>query len=202
MHAGPGFRASCYSSDMDVISLFTRASESFDRAVAAIQPDHWTMPTPCSEWDVRALVNHVVGEDLWAAPMLGGKTIDEVGHTLDGDLLDDDPVRAWHRAIDLARATINAPGALETTVHASFGDISGETYVTQLFHDHLIHAWDLAHAIGADERMDPELVEIALHQLQPQEAMLRSSGAFGELVPSASDADTQTRLLALVGRKA
>ena len=187
---------------MDVIALFMRASESFDRAISAVGPEQWTLPTPCSEWDVRALVNHVVGEDLWVAPMLGGKTIDEVGHTLDGDLLDDHPLRAWHRAIDLARATISAPGALSATVHASFGDISGETYITQLFQDHLIHAWDLTRATGGDERMNPELAEIALGQMQAIETMLRGSGVFGDHVTTAADADTQTRLLALVGRNA
>ena len=48
--------------------------------------------TPCTEWDVRALVNHVLGEIRWAVPLFAGSTIAEVGDRFDGDLLGDDPV--------------------------------------------------------------------------------------------------------------
>ena len=54
--------------------------------------DQWGAPTPCADWDVRELVNHVAGEDLWTAPLLEGSTIEEVGDRFDGDLLGDDPI--------------------------------------------------------------------------------------------------------------
>lgn len=51
----------------------------------------WTARTPCADWDVRQLVNHVVGEDRWTKPLVQGLTIAEVGDALDGDLLGEEP---------------------------------------------------------------------------------------------------------------
>ena len=69
-----------------------------DRVADAADCD-WTAPTPCREWTVRDLVNHVTGEDLWTAPLLRGETIERVGGRFDGDLLGSEPVsRALYAA--------------------------------------------------------------------------------------------------------
>ncbi|HEX2117585.1 MAG TPA: maleylpyruvate isomerase N-terminal domain-containing protein, partial [Acidimicrobiales bacterium] len=73
----------------DLVALFGRAVEGFGRDVAAVRPDQWRDPTPDDEWDVRALVNHLVIEDLWAPPLLDGLTIAQVGDRFDGDQLGD-----------------------------------------------------------------------------------------------------------------
>ena len=78
----------------DIVSLFQRAVDEFDKRVQAVLEDQWDGGTPCTEWTVRDLVNHVVNEDRWVKPLIEGKTIDEVGSALDGDLLGDDPKRA------------------------------------------------------------------------------------------------------------
>lgn len=186
---------------MSIIDLYMRAASAFGAYVKAVRDDQWSLPTPCTEWDVRALVNHLVNEDRWVTPMLGGKTIAEVGDALDGDLLGDDPKAAWDAAFDEAQAAVNAPGAVEATVHASFGDISGEEYLSQLWIDHLIHGWDLARAIGADEAMDPELAQRAYDVMKPMADGLASSGVFGEPVPVPDDAPVQAKLLGLTGRQ-
>jgi uncharacterized protein (TIGR03086 family) len=182
--------------------LFNRSVEEFDRRVRLIQNDQWERSTPCSEWTVRDLVNHVVNEDRWTTPLMEGKTIADVGDALDGDLLGNDPVGAWESASAEAIAAINAPGALERTVHVSFGDITGDAYANQLFSDHLIHAWDLARGIGDVDKLDAELVEVCYTQLKPMEEALKASGAYGTKVEAPESADTQTKLLAVVGRQA
>ena len=68
--------------------------------------------------------------------------------------------------------------------------------------DHVIHAWDLARGIGAKDRLDAERVDFASHFLEPQAEAWRAGGAFGEEVKVSHSADTQTRLLAMTGRKA
>jgi uncharacterized protein (TIGR03086 family) len=187
---------------VNTTELFTRSVEEFDRRVKLVQDDQWELPTPCSEWNVRDLVNHMVYEDKWAPPLFQGETIADVGDAFDGDLLGDDPVGVWQVASAEARAAINEPGALEKTVHVSFGDIPGDMYAQQLFSDHLIHAWDLARGIGDVDKLDAELVAVCYAALKPIEDALKASGIYGEKIEPPEGADTQTKLLAVVGRRA
>ena len=182
--------------------LFARSVEEFGSRVQLIEEDQWDNPTPCSDWSVRDLVNHLVYEDVWAPPLFEGSTIEEIGDRFEGDLLGDAPLKAWEEAAAGAVAAARAPGALERTVHLSFGDTPGSEYLSQLLNDHVIHAWDLARGIGADDGLDPELVELLLEKMEPAEDMLKSSGAFGGRVEAPADADPQTKLLAVMGREA
>ena len=184
----------------DLVELFERAVRRFGESVPLIG-DRWAAPTPDEEWDVRALVNHVIAEDLWAPPLLAGSTIADVGDRFDGDHLGDDPEAAWDAAAELSIAAVRSEGALARIVHVSFGDISGQEYVSQLFCDHLIHGWDLARAIGADEALDPEMVDYAYDFLLPQVDGWRSAGVFGPRVEVPAGASRRDELLALTGRR-
>jgi uncharacterized protein (TIGR03086 family) len=188
--------------ERDIIELHRRAVREFEDRVDSIPGEAWSRPTPCLDWDVRALVNHVVGEDLWTVPLLAGKTIAEVGTALDGDLLGAEPRRAAHEATDAAIGAFAAPGVLNRTVHLSFGDAPAEEYAWQLFADHLIHAWDLAAATDGDDRLDPELVDACAEWFGPMEEMYRKAGAIGTRPDLPADADAQARLLAAFGREA
>ena len=185
----------------DLIALYHRSVEGFAARVAAVGDRQWRDPTPCADWDVRTLVNHVVYEDRWAVPLFKGRTIAEVGDQFEGDLVGDDPKAAWMAASADARSAISDAALLGRTVHLSFGDTSGEEYLNQLTCDHLIHGWDLARGTGGDERLDPELVELALGYLGPRVDEWRGAGAFGPAVDVPDGADPQTRLLGLTGRK-
>lgn len=167
-----------------------------------VNEDQWDRPTPCTEWSVRDLVNHIVYENVWTPPLMEGQTIEQVGDKFEGDLLGSDPVAAWNEASAAALASVEADGALERTVHLSYGDVRGSEYVEQLFIDHVIHAWDLARGIGADDELDPELVQVLYAGAKPREDELKQSGAFGDKVEVSDDSDTQTKLLAIMGRRA
>jgi uncharacterized protein (TIGR03086 family) len=186
---------------VNTAEIFARSVAEFGTRVDQISDDQWGSSTPCDEWDVRALVNHIVGEDLWAPPLLHGSTIAEVGDRFDGDVLGDDPKRAWKQASEDALAVVAEPGALDRTTHLSSGDTPASEYVNQLFADHLIHAWDLARAIGADDRLDPELVDACAQWFTAMEDAYRSGGSIAERPPVPDDADAQTRLLAMFGRR-
>jgi uncharacterized protein (TIGR03086 family) len=151
---------------------------------------------------VRELVNHVAGEALWTPPLMAGGTIEEVGDRFDGDVLGDAPVDRWHEAAAEAQNAIDASGALDKNVHLSFGDTPATEYVTQLFADHLIHGWDLAQAIGADTRMDPELVTACATWFDTVEPLYRQAGAIGPALDVSPDADAQAVLLSRFGRTA
>ncbi|NIK56592.1 TIGR03086 family metal-binding protein [Kribbella shirazensis] len=180
---------------MDVVELHNRTVRNFAELVAAVGTDQWPAPTPCSDWDVRTLVNHVVGEERWAVPLMEGKTIAEVGDALDGDLLGDDPYGA---AASAAREAETAATRSIDKVHLSYGDEDPHEYLRQLAADHLIHGWDLAVAIGAPPRMDAELVDEVAPWFAGREELYRSSGAIGERLDGFADpADV---LLAAFGR--
>jgi uncharacterized protein (TIGR03086 family) len=182
--------------------LHRRALAEFGERVRAVADDQWHLPTPCSEWDVRALVNHMTSENLWTTPLFEGKTVAEVGDRYDGDVLGDDPKGGWEASARAAEAAVGDAGAMERTVHLSFGDFPGREYTMQLLADLVIHCWDLARAIGADERLDSELVEQVAAWFEPAEAGYRTAGAIGPRVEVPPDADPQTRLLAAFGRTA
>ncbi|WP_153451445.1 TIGR03086 family metal-binding protein [Streptomyces smaragdinus] len=186
----------------ETLRRHAEALDFFTQRVHAVRPDQWDAATPCTEWSVRQLVNHLTVEQLWVPPIVtDGATPAEVGDRFDGDLLGDDPVAAWDRAAAGALAAFSAAGALQREVHLSFGDVTGEAYCAQMTTDAAVHGWDLARAIGADERMPGELAEFSLRETTPYAADLAASGMFAPAVPTAPDADAQTRLLGLLGRK-
>src|ERR1700709_469063 len=82
----------------DLQSLFGLALDEFDRRVTAVDAGQWGTSTPCSEWDVRALVGHVVTEQLWAPARLAGETMEEIGDRFDGDVLGAEPLGSWRAA--------------------------------------------------------------------------------------------------------
>ena len=186
----------------DFADLHRRAAASFGDRVHSVGDDQWRRPTPCEDWDVRSLVHHLVEEELWVPLLVGGLTIEEVGDRFSGDLVGDDPKSAWDAATGPAVAAFFQEGAMDRTVHLSYGDVPGRDYAAELFCDLVVHGWDLARAIGADERLDPELVQACWEVSEPKEAVIRSSGLFGPRVEVPFDAGLEARLLGLYGRRA
>jgi uncharacterized protein (TIGR03086 family) len=174
---------------------------STQRIIESVPADRWDASTPCSEWDARQVANHLIGENLWAVELFQGKTVEQIGNALDGDLTGADPALAYRRSVEVTRKAVEAPGAMEATCHLSFGDYSGADYASQLFMDTLIHGWDIAKGTGQDTRLDPELVSACFPVAEEITRQFRAAGVFGEELPVPADADAQTRLLALVGRR-
>ena len=156
--------------------------------------------TPCTDWDVRALLNHVVAGNWWAGELARGRTIEEVGDRLDGDQLGAAPLDAYDESSQAAAAAFDEPGALDRPCAVSYGPVPGSVYAGHRFIDVLIHGWDLAVATGQDSRLDPALVEACWQEIEPQAAMLSASGMFGQPTAAGPGADPQTRLLEALGR--
>jgi uncharacterized protein (TIGR03086 family) len=185
----------------DVLGLHRRALAEFGRRVHEVGADQWGCPTPCRDWEVRNLVNHLVAEQLWVPPLLAGKRIADLGAGFAaGDVLGADPVAAWDAAAEATLAAFAEPGALERTVHLSYADRPGEEYVREMLFDLVVHSWDLARGISADDTLDPDLVEAVYAQIEP-DTDLASSGLFDAPVPVPDDAGEQARLIAFTGRQ-
>jgi uncharacterized protein (TIGR03086 family) len=188
---------------MHVTDLHRRSVEDFMATLATLEgraDDAWAAPTPCPDWDVRALVNHIVYEDLWTVPLMDGATIEEVGDRFDGDLLGTDPLTVTRAAGDTATMAAASGIVAGRTVHLSFGDTPAEEYAYQLAADHIIHGWDLAAAIGADRHIDPELVAACAAWFAEREDLFRAAGAIGDRPDGDVGDDPQDRLLAAFGR--
>ena len=181
---------------------YVRAMASAAGFVGGVRAGQWHDPTPCTEWDLRVLVNHMTYENLWAAELFPGKTMAEVGNRFDGDVLGDDPIGAFNRSVEAATVAVSVPGAMEAVCHLSFGDTPGSEYAMQLFADMLIHGWDVAKASGQDAALDAALVGVGLPLAEEMMPLDEGSGAYAARVPVPDDAPAQTRLLALVGRRA
>lgn len=186
---------------MELLHAHHRAMTEFDDRVQVIGPSQWANPTPCTEWSVHDLVNHLVAEQLWAPWLLGGSTLDEVGDRFDGDQLGSDPARAWSQASARAREAWTRPGATTGEVNVTGGVIPAEDYGWQMTLDLAVHAWDLAQGIGADDGLDPELVSAIHTVFAPQVEAVQGLGIFDPPLPADDQADIQTRLLAMLGRR-
>src|SRR3954453_13987808 len=101
---------------MELLDAHGAAMHEFDQAIHQVRNDQWESPTPCTEWTVRDLVNHLVSEQLWAPHLLAGRTLEDVGDTYDGDVIGEDPLAAWERASQVARKAWLEPGVLDRRV--------------------------------------------------------------------------------------
>lgn len=188
----------------DPAGSYAKALDATRTFVAGLGDVDWDAPTPCSEWNVRQLLTHVLNGTVWIEDVFDGKTVEEVGSKYDGDLIGDDPLAAYDAAIASAKAAIARPGALEQVCHLRRGDVKGADYMTSMFTDSFIHGWDLAKATGQDPTLEPGLVSQALALAIEREERFRTSPAFGQgrVADPGDSAPDQTRLLAILGREA
>ncbi len=183
---------------MDVHTLYQRTVEFFTERVGGVRDDQWADPTPCTEWTVRDLANHVTNENLWTVPLMEGATIEEVGDRFDGDVLGEDPIGSAQAAARAAIASVAERLPEGGTVNLSFGATPKEEYLMQLAADHLVHGWDLAVAVGGDARMDPEVVQAVADWFDDREELYRGGGAISARHTLSGDA--QHDLVARFGR--
>ena len=184
----------------DIAELHAQALDATGRIVAGIAADRWHADTPCGGWDVRALVNHVVAGNLWAAELAAGGTIEGVGDRLDGDVLGPDPAGSYDASAKAAAAVFRRPGALDAPCAVSYGPVPGSVYAGHRFLDVFIHGWDLAAATGQDTTLDAGLMQACREIIEPQLEAFRGAGALAGPLPVPAGASDQTRFLAMLGR--
>lgn len=186
---------------MQLAELHERAAETCGVLIGRITDEQWLLPTPCDDWNVRQLVNHIVYENLWVEPLLEGKTIDEVGDQFEGDVLGNDVIAAYEASAKSAATAAFRPSALEALVAVSYGPIPGSVFVGHRLLDLVVHGWDIAEATKQDTNIEYELADAVLEIVESERDMIASSGMFGTPLPAGPDADSQTRLLADLGRQ-
>jgi uncharacterized protein (TIGR03086 family) len=190
---------------MELFPAFERAVASTAEIVKATPAGQLDAPTPCAEWDVRALLNHVIGT-LWLAEGLFGDRAPRYpmvpGGLPPGDLAGEDPVAAYAEAAAAALAAASMGDAL-TRVHVTpLGEMPGPGLAGFTTLDILVHGWDLATATGQpadlDGRLATHVLAFAGQSLATPESR---AGRIGPAVSVAADAPVTERLVAFLGRR-
>jgi uncharacterized protein (TIGR03086 family) len=169
--------------------------------VAAVASDQWSAPTPCENWDVRALLGHVVGGNRVFAAAAAGVPLEQARRALD-DPLGTDPVVAYAESAAEVVAAFRAPGVLERPMTIPFGTVSGTVALSLRIVDTLVHGWDLARATGRTVSFPDDVVEQSIafsREFLPQVPAGRTP--FGSPHEVAADAPPLDRLVALLGRE-
>jgi uncharacterized protein (TIGR03086 family) len=175
-----------------LIDRHRRACDGFARVTALVPDGRWSSATPCTEWDARAVVEHVIGfhEFLLLRP-LGVRA----------QRPRDDPAARWRATSDALFGALDAPGVLDhATALPGGGQSAPRTMLAALTTDVLVHTWDLAVARGVDPRLDPDLCERALDALGDHDPGGGDGALVGPAIAIAAGAPLTDRLVARYGR--
>jgi len=185
-------------------------TENLERAYAAargvianVKPDQLDDSTPCVSWDVRELLNHMIGGSFWAATAVKNGNADVI-EALATDYGDRDLVATFDEGIEQSVAAFGAPGAQEGSVTLPFGTLPVPMFMGIITTDAFTHAWDLARATGQPTDLDPEFAEQLLNGARGfiQPAFRGEDGQlpFGAEQPAPANATNADALAAFLGR--
>ena len=172
----------------DLLDLYRRASD-WTLGLVAGAKDQLDAPTPCDEWNVRQLMNHMLDTQRYFTETAAGEQSSPPSPT-PPELLGDDPVASFERGRDRLVEAFSPEGVIEKTgiaLGAAFGD--------QLF-----HGWDLARATRQDDTMPPGLADAAYEIVHGRFNADNRKGIFKPELPVPDDASVQDKLLAYSGR--
>lgn len=171
---------------------YTKAVYGFDHVMRGVDDSRWGSASPCEGWTAQDVVLHAAGVLRYVESLARGAAVVPPG---------EEPRSAWASARDAVLEALDHEGALQRVVPSPFGEMPLDTLVGILVTDTLTHSWDLARAVGGDERLAPELVTAVFAQVRPLDEGLRAPGRFDAKVPAAPGDDEQTALLKFLGRR-
>ena len=139
----------------DAVDTLRKAFEESERVIAGITPEDLSKSTPCSDWDLRALLNHTVGAVTLFAVSASGQSIE--GFDSNAERIGDDPLGAFQQASAAALQAWGGEGVLEGMVTLPPGQMPGAVGININLFDTYVHAWDIAQATGQAFSLAPEL---------------------------------------------
>ena len=181
---------------MDMINVYADAVQRNQKRVEHLRSDQLDDPTPCTEWTVQALLDHIIGGYRMFATALGD-TVPELATDMAAD----------HRAAgDAAVRAFGAAGALHRSLVLPVGEVPGDVALGLALTDAVIHGWDLAKATGQDTTIDESLATTLLAGLEQSVTadMRQPDGGmpvFAPPVPVDAGRPAGDRLVAFLGRQ-
>ena len=187
---------------MDQTAMIAKVLGETNRVVDGIEPSQLDDPSPCDEWTVRDVLNHITsGATMFAVCVRDGSISDEqLGELMVSDNLGTDYKGAFRDASAAALAAFDEPGAVDKMVKLPFGEMPAGMAINIAIFDVATHTWDLARSTGQQMQLDPEVLAAAYELAQAMIPNMRANGVVGEEVIVAVDAPMEDRLAGLAGR--
>jgi uncharacterized protein (TIGR03086 family) len=191
-----------------LIECFAAASADFARRLGLVGPGQWAWATPCPEWDVRHLANHMTRGNLNYALLAHGGSGADFLRLRDADALGTDPAGSYASSVRTCAAAFAETGVLDQSVDYPLGEVSGRQALAIRIADTVVHTWDLARATGTDDQLDTSLVtwidanvdQIYAGLPETPVAPATSHRFFAAPEDTPAGATRQDRLLHLMGR--
>lgn len=134
--------------ETDDLAVLDAVTDAFVVACRSIRDDQLDSETPCTEWDVTDLIDHVTGGNRFTVGIRRGRAADDaLAATVASFEGEHDPVGAAVDSARLQRAAFNEAGALDRVCHHVAGELSGSQVLRLRLQDLTIHTWDLNEAL-------------------------------------------------------
>lgn len=187
---------------MDLVTLYKKALDHTGGIVAGVTKDQFDRSTPCSEFDVRALLQHTIGGQAMFTALAGGEKIDLP--STPPDMVGDDHVGAYQTTAERAAQAWSDPAVLGRTIHFPFGEMPGMRAIGVLLLETALHGWDLAKATGQNTEIPADIaaaLKIGM-QMAPIPPQFRGDGMpFQNEITVPDDASDTDKIAAYFGRK-
>jgi uncharacterized protein (TIGR03086 family) len=182
---------------MDPVERIEKATAVASKVVGGVKDDDLGKSTPCTEFDVRELLRHMIGGlDMLTSAAEGGEAKMPEGEVFT------DPGKDYEAGRAKLLDAIRKEGVFDRGWKMPFGELPGNMMATIAYVEHLTHAWDLAKATGQDTTMPDDLAKAAYDSINGKFPTDGSTGFFKAAPEVPDDASTQVKLLSLAGRKA
>lgn len=182
---------------MDPIERIEKATAHAGKIVSGVQSDQLSNSTPCSEFDVRLLLNHVIGGlEMLREAASGGTAVRP-----EGDQFGDSPGKTYDERRAKLIEAIRGEGVLDRAWKMPFGELPGQMMASIAFVEHVTHGWDLAKATGQDTTIPDDLVNESLEVVTPMDAMWRMPGVCGPKIDVPADASLTDQFAGFMGRQ-
>lgn len=186
---------------IDVLGCLEEAESRWRELTSRLSGADLDRPTPCTEWDVRALVSHTIGAmEMYAAWADGGPAPDFEAMMAGRDVLAGDPQGSVSASCARSQRAWSQPGVLQRELTTPWGPMSGERVAAQSTFSTLVHGWDLAVALGLDTELPQHLLDLSWGVAEPLVPVLREAGVVAEPVEVGEGATATQRLFAFLGR--
>ena len=176
---------------MDALAQLDQLGPILGDVFGGITPADLDTQTPCAEFTVRGVLEHMIGGAGMFTEAFGGKPATRVS---------DDALANIGPALESLMGALFAPGALDKTIESPFGEVSGDFFARYLVIDGLVHGWDISTVLGRPYNPPAALVAEADALAHEMIDPLRDGTTFAAATTPPADATPIERLAAYTGR--